>query len=418
MGPWPNRFRAALVLTILAAAPGCAPGVHGTAVKAPGGPPPGAVDISLLATGNLPTKPGPPLGNAGSAVDGALIEARRMANNVVGPWEVDPELVTPSPLRAMVIKDAAGLALIEPVAVATAAAAHHLINGFASDRQSLDQQRLTNAVVRFADPPSAAAAAADMAAAARTAQQPSPAPAPPALPALSVPGHPDARVVAGGDDQNSATVFGYTPHGVYVLCQIAHTTDTDAATALIAKTLDLQGPLIDQFAPTDPAKFADLPTDPTGLLARTMSPPKLPEVNDSHPVAPSNPKIGVYQPYGALHLQDDPPSAFAAFADAGVQLMSYNFTAVYQTADPDAAGRLASDLANSLLQRHLVAQPFNGVDFMPTSTCVQYPQFNSSTALRYECYAAVDTFTIETHATDPLVAHWQLAAQYLMLVAK
>ncbi len=415
MGPWPKRFRAALVVAILAAAPGCAPGVHGTAVKAPGGPPQGAVDISLLATGNLPTKPGPPLGNAGSAVDGALIEARRMANNVVGPWEVDPELVTPSPLRAMVIKDAAGLALIEPLAVATAATAHHLINGFASDRQSLDQQRLTNAVVRFADPASAAAAAADMAAAARTTQQPN---AEPALPALPVPGHPDARVVAGGDDQNSVTVFSYTPHGVYVLCQIAHTTDTDTATALIAKTLDLQGPLIDQFAATDPAKFADLPTDPTGLLARTMSPPKLPEVNDSHPAAPTNPKIGVYQPHGALHLQDDPPSAFAAFSDAGVQLMSYNFTAVYQTADPGAARRLASDLANSLLQRHLLAQPFNGVDFMPTSTCVKYPQFDSSTALRYECYAAADTFTIETHATDPLVAHWQLAAQYLMLVAK
>ena len=253
-----------------------------------------------------------------------------------------------------------------------------------------------------------------MAAAALTTQQPNPAPAP----ALSVPGHPDARAAAGGDDPNSATVFSYTPHGVYVLCQIAHTTDTDSAVALIAKTLDLQGPLIDQFAPTDPAKFADLATDPTGLLARTMSPPKLPEVNDSHPVAPTNPKIGVYQPHGALHLQDDPPSAFAAFSDAGVQLMSYNFTSVYQTADPGAAKRLASDLANSLLQGQLSAQPFNGVDFMPTSTCVQYPQFLSSTALRYECYAAADTFTIETHATDPLMAHWQLAAQYLMLLAK
>src|ERR1700722_8583995 len=142
MGPWPKRCSAALVVAILAAAPGCAPGVHGTAVKAPGGPAPGAVDISLLATGNFPTKPGPPLGNAGSAANGALIEARRMANNVVGPWEVDPELVTPSPLRAMVIKDAAGLALIEPLAVATAAAAHNIINGFASDRQSLDHKRL------------------------------------------------------------------------------------------------------------------------------------------------------------------------------------------------------------------------------------------------------------------------------------
>jgi hypothetical protein len=413
MGPWPKRFRAALVMAMLAAAAGCAPGVPGTPVKAPGGPSPGAVDITLLATGNLPTTPAPALGNAGSPVEGALIEARRMADNVVGPWEVDPQLVTPTPVRAMVIKDAAGLALIEPDAVATAAAAHNLINGFASDRLSLDQQRLTNAVVRFADPASAAAAAADMAAAALTTQQPT------AAPALAIPRHPGTRAVsAGAGDQYPAAVFSYTPRGVYVLCQIAHATDIDTAIALIAKTLDLQGPLIDQFAPTDPAKFADLPADPTGLLARTMSAPKLPEVNDSHPATSTNPKIGVYQPHGALHLQDDPPNVFAAFSAAGVQMMSYNFTAVYRAADPGAARRLASDLANSVLQHQFSAQPFNGVDFMPTSTCVQYARPDSTTAFRYYCYAAADNFTIETHAADPVVAHWQLAAQYIMLLAK
>jgi hypothetical protein len=413
MGPWPKRFRAALVVAMLAAAPGCAPGVPGTPVKAPGGPPPGAVDVTLLATGNLPTKPAPALGNAGSPVEGALIEARRMADNVVGPWEVDPQLVTPTPLRAMVIKDAAGLALIEPDAVAKAAAAHNVINGFASDRLSLDQQRLTNAVVRFADPASAAAAAADMAAAALTTQQPT------AAPALSIPRHPDARAVtAGGGDQFRATVFSYTPRGVYVLCQITHATDIDTAIALIAKTLDLQGPLIDRFAPTDPAKFADLPADPTGLLARTMSPPMWPYVNDSRSATPTNPKIGVYQPHGALHLQDDPLSVSAAFSAAGVQMMSYNFTAVYQAADPGAARRLASDLANSLLQNQFSAQPVNGVDFMPTSTCVQYPLPDSTTAFHYYCYAAADNFTIETHAADPVGAHWQLAAQYIMLLAK
>ena len=413
MGPWPTRLRAAVAVAMLAAAPGCAPGVPGTPVKAPGGPPPGAVDVPLLATGNLPTTPAPALGNAGSPVEGALIEARRMAANVVGPWEVDPELVSPTPLRAMVIKDAAGLALIEPDAVAKAAGAHHIINGFASDRQGLGQQRLTNAVVRFADPASAAAAAADMAATALTTQQPT------AAPASAIPGHPDARAVTtGGGDQSPATVFSYTPRGVYVLCQIAHTTDIDTATALIAKTLDLQGPLIDRFAPTDPAKFADLPADPTGLLARTMSASMWPYVKDSHSATPTNPKVGVYQPHGALHLQDDPPSVSAAFSAAGVQMMSYNFTSIYQAADPGAARRLASDLANSLLQDEVSAQPFNGVDFMPTSTCVQYPLQDSTTEFHYYCYAAADNFTIETHADDPVGAHWQLAAQYIMLLAK
>ena len=44
----------------------------------------------------------------------ALIEARRMADDVVGPWEVDPQFALPAPSRAIVSGDANGLSPVEP----------------------------------------------------------------------------------------------------------------------------------------------------------------------------------------------------------------------------------------------------------------------------------------------------------------
>ena len=401
-----------MVIT-LAAAVGCSLAVPGAPVKPPGGPPPGSVDVNLLGSGNFPTVPAPPLGTAGSPPQGALVEARRMANDVVGPWEVDSSLVTPSPVRAIVLKDAAAVGLVEPAGAAAAARAHNFINGFASDRQGQPQQRLMNAVLRFADAPSAAAAATDMAQAA-TVQQPNHGQV------VSIPAHPDTLATtysynAYGGDQRPIVVVAYTPHGAYVLCQTAQVDRIAAAAALIAKTLDLQGPLVDQFSPTDPVKFADLPADPTNLLAHTMPAPSWPEPSI---VAPTNSNVGIYQPHAALHFQDDPLSAANAFSTAGVQTVSYYQTLVYQARDPAAAAHLAMDLADSVLRLQPSAAPVDAVDFMPGSRCVQSERPQANNQSQYSCYAALDTFTIEVHAADATGARQQTAAQYKMLLAR
>src|SRR5271165_2769451 len=234
---------------------------------------------------------------------------------------------------------------------------------------------LMNAVLRFADSASAAAAAADMA---RVATIPQPGPA---QPTVSIPGHPNALAAtysynSYGADQHPATVISYTPHGAYVLCQTAQADHADAAAALIAQTLDIQGPRIDTFAPTDPAKFA------------------------------------------ALHFQDDPLGAAAAFSTAGVAAMSYNQTLVYQARDPAAAAQLAQDLADLVLQLQPSATPIGGVDFLPTSRCVQSDRPGGNGQRQYSCYAPADSLTIEAHSADATGAPQETAAQYKMLLAK
>lgn len=393
---------------------GCDQEQTGVAVKSVGSPPTDRVDVELLVTGTFPTDPLPALGLAGSASDGALIDARRMADNVVGPWEVDPALMVPGANRAIVLKDAASVGVIEPSVVADAARTHDIINGFASDRQDSAQGRLVNAVLRFADPQSAAAAATDMANASRSPQ----ATAGAAAVAVPIPDHADAQATAvsysldTGADQ-PVTVYSFTPHGAYVLAQIAHGPALDATTTLITHTLDLQGPRIDQFVPTDPAEFAGLAVDPTGLLAHTMTTPMWPGERP----APPNPNVGVYLPRGALHFQDDPAEVSPALSTAGVKAVSYHNSTVFQAHDPTAAAQLADSVA-VIAATVRAATPISGVDFMPASHCMQAQESPTASGSEVFCFASVGPFAFEVHSGDPTSAREQTAAQYKILLAR
>ena len=68
------------------------------------------------------------------------------------------------------------------------------------------------------------------------------------------------------------------------------------ATELITKTLDLQGPRVDKFVPTDPSRLASLSFDPSGFLAQSL--PAGPDAVTS--------AIGVYSARAALDFQTDP----------------------------------------------------------------------------------------------------------------
>lgn len=406
-----RRLAALAATTVLLS--GCAHGQSGTAEKPTAAPPSGQVDVNLLGSGNFPIKPTPPLGDASSVVHGALIDARRMADNVVGPWEVDPTMIVPGTSRAMVLPDTAALGGLLPVPVAGAATSHNMIYGFASDRQNLNQGRLMNAVLRFVDPAAAAAAAADMSGAA-TAQ------APTVNHPVPIPGHPDAHATTFSYDLDTAPdqpvmLYSFTAHGRYVLVQLAHSDNLDAAVALVAGTLDAQQPRIDQFVPTDPTHFSTLAVDASGLLARTMSAPTYP---DPPGAKPFDPKIGGYLPRAALHFQDSPVDAQVAFTAAGLREMTFNQTLIYRTRDAAAAGQLVNDLSDIATRAEPSTHPINSVDFLPGSRCVQSVRNAAADESVYFCFAALGDLTIAVHDADPTGARQETAAQYKMLLAK
>ena len=374
----------------------CSTAVNGSAVKQSGAPPGPTIDISKLDVGPYPTQPSQPLGVTGDPLRGVLVEAQRMANNVVGPWEVDPAVTGWFGFGATVLQSADALAQIGPEAFAAAAGAHGFINGFATARTAVDQKVLVNAVLRFADPGAAAAAAKDFGdIAAKTGD---------GVQRAQIPGHPDAQAASytqteGSTGKRWSAVRAFTAHGQYVFMQLAQAVDgMDPAVGLVAKTIDLQGPTIDKFRATDPSEFADISLDPTGLLARTLQVPEKEATTIQNTT---------YEQRGALQFQTDPSRSAKLFTDTGTELVAMAKTNVYQTKDPASAAKIVDGFFTELQPTSQAAKPVNN---LPDSRCLQLEDKS------FYCLGAADRYAIETSSQTLLDAQQQVAAQYAMLL--
>ena len=367
--------------------------------------PPPIVSPALLDAGTYPTKPRPPLGVSGDAIVGATADAQHLADFVVGPWQLDANLVTPYLQAYYVVTAPSALEQLGPQSVAEAAGRHGLVNGFASARQLTGKSAgqtggsaaVINAVLRFPDPGAAAAAATDMGAAA--AAQPIKGVTPTGLP---IPGHPATVAstypfTAQGSDQPRSTIRAFTPHGPYVFMQFVQSSaGLDAATTLVAKAIDAQGPLVDQFAPS--LDLAAVPLDPTWLLAKTLP------TSDVTSAA----KNAVYGTRGAQHFQTNPIGSQTLFKDTGITDVSMGNTNVYQTRNPGAAVMVTKSFSDEVAKE---AKPADTVTALPDSHCW-------ALAKGFYCVAPAGQYAIEARSEQLLDVHQQLAAQYVMLTAK
>ena len=375
----------------------CSTVVDGSAVKESGAPRGPTIDISKLDVGPYPTRPGQPMGVTGDPLRGVVVEAQRMANNVIGPWEVDSTLTGWFGFGATVLQNAESLANIGPEPFAAAAGRHKFINGFVSVRTAEGQKILLNAVLRFTDPGSAAAAATDFGDIAATTGE--------GVQRAQIPGHPDAQAASYTQTEGSTgkrwnAVRAFTAHGQYVFMQLAQAADgMDPALGMVAKAIDLQGPAIDNFRATDPSEFADISLDPTGLLARTLPVPEkeATTVQDT-----------TYEQRGALQFQSDPSRSAPLFTETGMDLVAMAKTNVYQTKDPASAAKIVDGFFAELQPTSQPAKPVNN---LPDSRCLQLEDKS------FYCLGAADRYAIETTSDTLLDAQQQVAAQYAMLLS-
>ncbi|OJZ65782.1 hypothetical protein BRW65_27945 [Mycobacterium paraffinicum] len=389
--------------------------VTGSAVKS-GGPAPPAADVTLLDPGNYPRRPRPPLGTVADDAAGRRVESQRMADMVAGPWQVDGMLI--SPLSAEIAPTTALpevgrlSALVRGDSIAAIAAAHHFVAGFVSGRATPpappgqpppDKPKiLDNGVFRFPGPQDATDAAAAMAAADVATIRPGNIPAT----RLPVAHHPDTMAnvapLSGGFEAEA-----FTAHGPYVFFQFAGSKESAGAAAdMIAKTLDLQGPMADHFQATPLDRLATLPADPTGLLARTV-PVTDPSVNQA----------AVYPPHGALHFRPDPVATQAMFTDAGIGHVAVDRSAVYEAVDTTGAQRAADGLARIDVP-FLGYRSAPGINGLPSARCFDRgPDTGELGAVRFLCLATADRYAFKVTAAQEVEAHQIVAAQYLMLTA-
>lgn len=373
------------------------------------------VNLSLLDTGSYPTKPSDPLGNAGSREAGAEAEARRMAEAVLVPFEVDISL-TKSGGAAGPLTSADKLTsfFIEDIpvnnAISDAIKGRNLIAGFkdsAESPQTNGLMKLKHLVLRFATPEDAAAAVAAMAdRAEHEVTEYSP-----ARRAQSIPDHPDLRAFSADDKGKRASVFGFLAHGPYALVEFTEgayrDSNLDDAIKLLTATVDKQIPALDDFKPTPVDKLADLPLDPNGLLARTLPVPK----------NATNPAAGIYGPRGALHFMSNAQRSQKLFDDTGMTELARAGATVYQTRDADAATKLADDIISEIGSMSYPSYlPDDLVSGLPAARCMKPDKVDTYTNFR--CVGTHDRYVIEVGVPGGPEVRRAFAAQYVMLAAQ
>ncbi len=408
-----NVARILVGATVVAAAVGCHRGVEGQAAT-PSDAPTG-VDTSLLNTGSYPTKAAP-MGTAGDDATGRKMEGARIAWVTVTPWEVEPSLVKvwndPIILKPGSLAGVLGTRTGEDVWNIAFDAG--FVAGFATDRKNADpaapKQWLQNAVLQFPDAQKASATASAM-----TDKILASSPEHPRR-KIAIPGHPDSLATQtdlatyenpGGSKESGISITSLTPHGTFILYQQAEASTPDAATSLIAGTLDQQVPLIDGFTPTAAADLPGLPRDPTGLLARTLP---IPEGKSSH----INTKL-VWDVRTFLNFLTDPLTNNKMLKDAGVQQVATSLSDLYQAGDAEGAKRLRDAQIKELGAGPKAYKPSERVQFLPDSACFEA---TFETTQRYTCYSVFDKFAFNTTSAQLIDAQQQLAAQYRILADK
>ncbi|KAA0086509.1 hypothetical protein CIW52_00805 [Mycolicibacterium sp. P9-64] len=355
------------------------------------------VDTAVLKPGNYPITPRP--AEPWSPAAAIKMQAREMADFVVGPWEADPDL-TRGLVQAYLITDAAKLkgVLLE---AGTKAAEHHFINAFTDtrvDRNNPAGKRLVTMVMRFPTPEDARAAAIETSAALGSYLKAG------AQETAFIPGHPETYSTQSPQPGGKYQVTGLTARGAFVLYQEAQSPESaEAAAALVGKTLDLQIPRIDGYHPSDPAQQQSL--DPTGLAAKTLPGP----VTNS---------VGVYGAYGALHFSQDPPKTEKRYTAAGVDFEAEGATTVIQTKDPAAATALASTIFDA---NNVGKKPGPTVAGLPTAKCVESADAHSADPTappNYQCVTPMGRWVVLAAAQQAADITQQVAAQYLLLIGK
>jgi hypothetical protein len=435
-------LRGLFAVSCAAVLTGCTAMADGVAVRAPTGPDDAVV--ALMDTGSYPTTPGPPPGTAGTdQILAGEFEAHRMGEYVVGPWQVDsrvvqPEYFTEAPLA---IPPNVGVAVGYPLLPAdwsnplvNISKAHGFTAGFNTGRTGDGPVgRLQNVVLRFPDAESAKGAANDMVGVEAPIQM---------RPATWFPEptssfevlHPPWRLEACGDysadpvhpdfseaigDGNRAVVRSFTAHGPYVLYQFVIADKELAACAATVETLMKQEELIDRFVPTDPAKMAELPGDPTGqLYSRTLR-----TSDDKEPISG-----GVWQPDAWLHFEENPVRAAALFAAAGVDWVTQRLTRVYRARDAAGAGQVVGQFVTDTVALRDVEPTADGVPGFSGAKCFERtnlpPTPESILPMikqifwHFKCIARSDRYAFIAYSQEETDAKQQISAQYRILAGK
>lgn len=383
--------------TLAAFGAGCSDIRTGTAIRDPNASST-EVNVALLNPGKYATAAKPPLGTVTGPAAGAMLEARRMADALVLPVDIDSTMSRSTGRLAWPFTDTVSLSTVLPDHIGATVTDHNFIGGFRSKWGSAEPsaRSIQLALLRFAGPEDARTAAAELAA-----RSPREADTSGALPSTARTEHPTPdrpeTAMFVSDTEYMSDVLAYTVHGPFVLAQAIKEEDQSAAITTALALSDQQRSMLDSFTPTPADALAQLPADPTGLFARTVQTPTL-----------QNNQAGVYGSHGVLNLGVNVLRFRDLLAETGVDAISVSGAWIYRARDAAATQRLFTEAVDDMSRSGF--RNAARVVGMPASKCLADPGSE-----RTYCAVTTDRYLIEVRALSADDARQRIAAQYLML---
>jgi hypothetical protein len=377
------------------------------------------VDLAKLDTGKYPLEPRPAFGRP----DDDLIlevEGQRMAQYVLAPFEVDPDL-TNTKMPTGVVAAKSGLGMILSKELADVPANDTLAYGFTSTASTAPEslrsgtdRSLNNAVFRYLSGPDAEAAAQQMAAAAVKDDNDK---------AISLPGLPDTHAVQSTSADGNSIMMAFTPivknpYQGFVSYQWYEVGKKDEAKqeATLIKAISEQKKLIEQFpaAPTKEeakAKGIEGPTRPLMdqnkilIYALPYSDEELKKGGSSR-----NYKRAVYGPRGMAHFSSNPALTYEVLTDVGSTNNASERSTVYRADTPAGAHKILEAFEKDLLADG--ASKIDPPQGLPGAACTKT---NFQGTVVYLCMVELGRYVAEVSGTDLKDVHQATSAQYVLL---
>ncbi|MFQ6324547.1 hypothetical protein ACLMAL_00225 [Nocardia sp. CWNU-33] len=396
------RFRSGLAALITAAAVAtvsCSSGVSGN-------PQPGLtpVDVASLKVGAYTPEPMAYQPDIVGYPDIRLIEARRMLNYLVHPFEIDSDITDIGNLKFMNDAESMIGPNYVPEKFRPAAEDNNLLAGVYMSAINSDlrhRKKLIISIMRFPTDAAAAKAADQFHQIANI---------DPGRHLIPIAGHPDARA-SSLDDIAALAFISHGPYAILVNTGVPQPNQS-AIADIFGKTISQQIELLDKQQPTPLDDILDLPFDPDGIMRLAL--PKAPDYSD--PFFSDN-DFAAFQPSGELHFERNPGEISKAFEESGVDLIGRRGGIVYRARDLTAAFHLQSALVKTGKNDEVLNPPPG----LPDARCIKLDStdslrnFDELCAVVYGRYVGVVVSISPLSSRVDTALYQRAAAQYAVL---
>ncbi|WP_068057042.1 DUF7373 family lipoprotein [Nocardia xishanensis] len=375
-----------------------------------GHPQPGLtpVDLDSLTTGGHEKEPTAfELRTLDSTRNVQFIEARRILNVLVHPFDVDSDLTHLGYVRLMADSFSMTVDGAFPKEYGPVADKLGLIAGAYSSRTNgslRSSKKLIISVLRFPTDTAAKNAADEFDRITREQRE---------RHTIPIDGYPDAHATSA----DGLTAISFQPHGPYVVITNAGLPEPGEARLadILKKAIGMQITQLDKQQPIPLDDLLDLPIDPGGIMRRAA--PKAKDYSDPF-MSLFEEDFGVFEPSGFLHFLRNPIEVRQQFERSGVDLVGNRAGTVYRSRDLAAAIQLQTALTRPGKDDQIMDPPPGLIDARCLKLDLPDPNrsYTSLCAVVYNRYVAVVISSTPQLSRVDRPLQERAAAQYSILV--